>query len=125
MDTLTQKTLKPRQRRAILALIEHGSVTEAAQVCGVSRAALYRWMREADFAQALKDASGEQVELVSRRLTSLVLTAVDVLESLMSSPHEQQRRLAADSVISHALRLRELVELEERITRLENTWRIK
>lgn len=105
--------------------MEYGDVSKASQACGVSRASIYRWLQDDDFSRALKDASGEQVEQVSRRLTSLVIKAVDVLDEMMSSDSEQQRRLAADSVISHALRLREMVEIEERITRLENTWRVR
>lgn len=112
--------LSPSKRRAVLALVEHGNVSKAADACGVARQTLHRWMREPEFSSALRGASGEQVEQVSRRLTALMLKAVDTLESLLlSSDSEHQKRLAADSILSHGLRLRELVELEQRVSELE------
>ena len=111
--------LTPSKQKAVLALVEYGSVSRAAAECKLSRQTLYRWLKEPLFASALKEASSEQVSELSRRLTAITLKAVDRLERLLDSDSEQQRRLAADSVLTHALRLRELVELEERITNLE------
>ena len=112
-------SLSPSKQRAVLALVEHGSVVAAADACKLSRQTLYRWLREPLFAQALRIASGEQIEQASRRLSSLMIRAIDELERLLSSESEHQRRLTADSVLSHALRLRELVELEQRVSNLE------
>ena len=113
--------LSPSKARAVLALVEHGSVSRAAAECKLSRQTLYRWMREAEFEFALKEASSAQVVELSRRLTALTIRAVEKLEQLLNSPSEQQARLAADSILSHAIRLRELTELEERIRDLELT----
>jgi transposase-like protein len=102
-----------------MLLVEHGSVARAAAECGIARQTLYKWMREPEFASALRRASGEQVETVSRRLSALMLRAVDELERLIDSGSEHQRRLAAEAVLSHGIRLRELTELEQRIANLE------
>lgn len=112
-------SLSPRKKRAVLALVEHGAVSRAADACGVARATLYKWMHEPEFSKALRDASGSQLSEASRRLDALLLRAIDELEKLLDSRSEHQRRLAIDSILSHAARLRELTELEERITALE------
>jgi len=111
--------LPPRKKRAILALVEHGAVSRAADVVGVTRQTLYRWMREPLFRAELQAATGSQVAEASRRLDGLLMRAVDELERLLDSESEHQRRLAVDSILSHAARLRELVDIEERITVLE------
>lgn len=113
-------SLSARKKRAILALVEHGSVSRAADACGVARQSLYNWMREPLFASALKEASGSQVAQASRRLDALLLRAIDELERLLSSESEQQRRLAVESILSHGVRLRELTQLEERVKSLED-----
>jgi DNA-binding transcriptional ArsR family regulator len=112
--------LSPAKRRAILALVEHGSVAQAADACNLSRQTLYRWLREPAFTRELREASGSQVEQASRRLDSLLLRAIDELERLLSSESEQQRRLAVDSILSHGVRLRELTQLEQRVRALED-----
>lgn len=114
-------SLSTVKRRAVLALVEHGSVSRAADICNLSRQSIYRWMREPEFGKALQEASSEQVIEASRRLTSLMMRAVDELERLLSSDSEHQRRLAVESILTHGARLRELVELEERITNLERS----
>lgn len=113
-------SLSLRKRKAVLALVEHGSVAQAAVSVGVSRQALHRWLKEPEFTQALKEASGARFVEASRRLDALLMQAIDELEKLLRSESEQQRRLTADGVISHALRIRELTEIESRITALES-----
>ena len=112
-------SLNTRKRRAILALIEHGAVSQAADAIGCARQTLYRWLKEPEFAQALRDASGSQVADASRRLDALLLRAIAELEKLLGSESDHQRRLAAESILSHGVRLRELTELEERVSALE------
>lgn len=115
-------SLSPRKQRAVLALVESSSVAAAAVASGVSRQTLYRWMREPEFATMLRQASGERVEQASRELTAMMSKAVEVLHALLESGSEHQRRLAADSIITNAIRLRELVELESRIVELEKRY---
>lgn len=118
-DGSSKLTLTPSKRRAVLALVEHGNVSRAADACELSRATLYRWLREPEFEHELRQASTAQVAELSRRLTALTLKAVEKLEQLLNSPSEAQARLAADNILTHAIRLRELIDIDERITNLE------
>lgn len=113
-------SLSPRKQRAVIALVELGSVAAAADELSLSRQTLYRWLKEPEFGAALRRASGEHIEQVSRRLNSLMLQAVDELERLLSSESEQQRRLAVECILSHGARLQELTSLTERVKALED-----
>jgi len=112
-------SLSTKQRRAILALVEHGDVTRAAEACGSARSTVYKWLKQDEFRVSLREASGSRLVEASRRLDALLLRAIDKLEQLLDSESEQQARLAVDMVLTHAARLRELTELEERVTALE------
>jgi DNA-binding transcriptional LysR family regulator len=112
-------SLSPRKKRAVLALVEHGEVSKAADACSLSRQTLYRWLREREFTVALREASGSQVAEASRRLDALLMRAIGELEKILDSGSARERRLTADSILSHAVRLRELTELTERISALE------
>ena len=46
-------------------------------------------------------------------------SAEDVLEEMLDNKSPRERRTAANSVISHALKLREIVSLDSRVTALE------
>jgi transposase-like protein len=115
-------SLSPRKRRAVLALVEHGSVVRAADEVGISRQALHRWIKEPEFSQALREASSNMVEQASRRLTHLMLRAVDALEFVLksSTSNTREKLRAAELILSHGVRLRELSELESRIVELEH-----
>ena len=62
---------------------------------------------------ALRDASGSRVAEASRRLDALLMRAIDEFEKILVSGSDREQRLTADSILSHAVRLRELVELTD------------
>jgi hypothetical protein len=113
--------LTPRKKRAALALVEHGAVSRAAESCGVSRQALHRWMLDPEFTAYLHQVSGDAVTAASRRLVSLMDGAIDALMQILDSGSIRERMRAAELIITHALRLRELTDIEERLTLLERS----
>lgn len=119
---MTQK-VTPRQKRAVEALLTTPSLTEAASVAGVSRKTLYKWLRQPAFQQTLQQAEADALAALQRRLVRLGATAGDVLEAAMGPEEEMRHRLrAAGLVLDNLLRLRELVELAERVEALEKRW---
>jgi hypothetical protein len=101
--------------------MEHGAVSKAAAQVGISRQALHRWIKEPEFAQELHQASSNIVLEASRRLAFLMMQAVDELEKMLNSDVPRDKIRAAELILSHALRLRELTDIEERITALERS----
>ena len=118
-------TLSPRQLRAIHALLTRPTVTAAATVLGVAPSTLYRWLGEPPFRQALAQAEGEAVAAAGRRLAALAENALDTVADVMADPTNPApvRVRAAEVVLGHLLRYREIVGFEGRLTDLEKELR--
>lgn len=113
--------LTPKQRKAVEALVATGEVSAAAKEAGISRETLHRWLRQAPFAQAVRDAEARALDDLSRRLVRMGRTAAATLAKSMSdaSVPAATRVRAADVTLSRLLQLRELATLEARVVELE------
>lgn len=115
-----KKLLTPAQYKAIEALLTTGNVTQAADVAGVARNTLYRWMSETPFTVALRDAEGEAVAGLARRLAGMGNSAASVFFDAMQPNQKISVRLRAAEIVSdRLLKLRELVDFETRLAELE------
>jgi len=121
-QNVTHHQLKPKQRKAVEALLTTGEVSAAAQSVGVSRETLYRWLKEPTFNQAVRQAEARALDDLSRLLVRLGRTAVATLAKAMNGPTvpAASRVRAADAALGRLLQLRELATLEARITALED-----
>jgi hypothetical protein len=110
-----------KQKKALETLLQTGSVTAAAAMAEVSRETLYRWMEKDSFQAAIAAAESEALKSLSRSLLSLGEMATQTLETVMSDKTAPAgvRVRSADVVLGRLLQLRELNELEERISKLE------
>lgn len=115
------KNLTPRQRRAIEALLTSGNVSEAARIAKVSRETLYRWMKQPDFCLTLREGTQDSLENLSRSLVALSEKAIRILQSILDDDYCAQslQIRAADHVLGRLLQMRELVDLEGRVSQLE------
>ncbi len=110
----------PRQRKAIVALLSAKDTKAAAILAGVAPRTLYRWFTEDTFRAALLSAEGAAIDAAARLLIANSDQAVGTLVGLCREARsEAVKRQAADSILAHLLKLRELRNVEERITRLE------
>src|SRR5215211_3754356 len=114
--------LTHKQRRAIPALLNSATIEGAAESAGVSRESLHRWLRtDPAFRDELRAAESEALAEATRRLVGLAARALDTIDAVMgdeTAPATVRLR-AADTVLARLLQLRELVDLEERVTALE------
>jgi len=114
-------TLTANQKKALAALLAHKSVRAAAGACGLAERTLWRYLSEDAFLQALQDAQSAIYTAATTRLTNGLQVALDELERLMiSAESEAVRRQAVSEWLTHALRLRELIDLEARLAALES-----
>lgn len=115
------RTFTPKQRRALAALITEGDVSAAAEAAGVSRDTLYRWMTQPDFKAALVDAESEAMENLSRALVRLGDKAQQALEEVLDDGETRDavKVSAANAVLGHLLKLREITAIEARLAALE------
>lgn len=114
-------TLKPKQRRAIVALLTEKDTRAAAATCSVSETQLRRWLAMPLFKAELQAASGAAIDTAILRLSALTGQAVDVLQEIMLDPKASPgTRLQAVNIhLARLLDLRGLVTLESRIAALE------
>jgi hypothetical protein len=112
--------LSRNQIKAISALLSTQTITEAAQLCGVSVRTLHRWLADADFRHALVSAASESISSAVMRLVAGQGDALNTLHELMlGAERESVRRLAAKDWLDTLRQAHELELLEQRISRLE------
>jgi hypothetical protein len=119
-----KKVITPNQRKAIECLLTTGNTTAAAESAGVNRSTIYRWMSDDGFLDSLHEAEREAVAALSRALSGLGDMASSALRDALQ-PHQKiaTRLRASEIVIGNLLRLRELVDIEARLTTLERNQR--
>ena len=113
-------SLTRKQTRAVGYLLTSRTVAEAAEKAGVTERTVFAWLKLEGFRAALRDASRTSVDQTSRRLADGQAQALDTLATLMTNGiNEGVKRAAAVDWLNLTLKYRDLNELEERITRLE------
>jgi len=110
-----------RQRRYIRALLTGtGKKQDAAKAAGVTRQTTWRWEQQDAFQQALRDATADAITGLSTELVRLSRKAAETLEWAMDGAERDGTRVrAADIVLSRLLSIRELHDIEMRLTTLE------
>ena len=112
--------LNRRQRAALVALVMCPTVKDAARQAGVTRRTLERYMADPVFAEALRREQGRLLRLGVARLGALLNKAVDVVALDMEPGVSGDVRLrAASLVLRHVSQLLEFLQIEQRLTRLE------
>jgi len=114
--------LPSKQARAVRVLLLAPDVAAAAAELEISRDTLHRWLREPAFRAQLHEAESHALEAVTRRLVLLADTAASTLESAMTDEETGTavRVRAAGIVLGRLLQLRQLADLESRISSLES-----
>lgn len=109
------------QRKAIAALLSSRSVPEAAEAAGLGQRTIYRYMTDPAFRLALADAEGQAIDNATRRLLTMQDLAIDTIADVLKDPESSAgvRVRAAGQVLEYLLKLRELRNIEHRLTALE------
>jgi hypothetical protein len=105
----------------LLAALACGATVEAAaQRANVSRATVLRRLRDPEFKRKLTEMGTEMVQRTASALTAASMESVRTLIALQQPTVAAATRLgAARSVIELGIKLREVADLAERLTALE------
>jgi hypothetical protein len=114
------RELTPAQRRAISALLSERDNRSAAAKARIGERTLYKWLHDDTFQRELQQAQTALDGETSRRLTASTLAAVDVLVDALKDAKVITKIRAADLLLTHRRQVRELDEIEQRISALEN-----
>ena len=111
--------LMPRQMALLAALVCNPDIQAASKTAGVGRTTAHRWLREPAFQEELtrqRDAVfSESLAAVKTHATR----AVSELAGLLSSEDDRLRRQVCNDILAHAMRVRELEDIERRLAALE------
>jgi hypothetical protein len=111
--------LTRRQLRAIAAILDAPSMEAAARRARVGRSTLYTWLRDPAFQDELMRRQREIFDAALCRLKCLVGDAVKGLGDLIDAESENVKRAACRDILDAALKLKELHEVDERLTVIE------
>ena len=113
-----------RQRdEAIVALLTHRNVEEAARAVGIGANTLLRWMKQPEFDAAYREAKRFAFSQSIARLQGGLSAAVSTLLKVMldpSTPAATKVR-AASIVLEHAEKTIDIEDIQARLTVLEGT----
>lgn len=114
--------LTRKQDQAIAALIVCPSILDAARQSGVAEVTLYRWLKDAGFQAAYRDARRAVVQQALVQIQDACGEAVKTLRAIMrnSKAPASAKVSAAKAILDMAVKAVELEDLEARLAVLED-----
>lgn len=117
---MAQKGRRNADEQLLIALACGSTVENAAKKAGIAESTVYRRLRDQEFQQRLDEVRRDMVERASSMLTAAAMEAVRALVELLGKDSPPATRLgAARAVLEIGLRMREAVDLEQRLHDLE------
>jgi transposase len=111
--------LTRKHEQAIAALLSEPSIKAAAESCGVGEATLYRWLQLPDFQASYRTARRQVVERAVSELQAACGEAVSTLKRNLACDIPGVEIRAAQIIIEQAVKGVELMDLQDRVERLE------
>jgi hypothetical protein len=111
--------LTDRQLKTIPHILANSTIVRAAKEAEISITQLYAWLAEPEFKAELDRQRNEILEYAVNRLKSGMTKATDTLVALLDSETDAIRRGAANDIIGHVVKFKELQEIEARLETLE------
>jgi hypothetical protein len=110
-----------KKEQAIVALLAHRTIEEAARAIDIVPNTLQRWMKEPEFDTAYRAAKRAAFGQAIGRLHHLSSAAVTTLGKVMLEPGTPPatRVRAADSILDHTIKAIENEDMEARVSALE------
>lgn len=112
--------LTRKSQAAILALLAHPTIPEAAKACGVSETTLWRWLQRDDFREKYREAQNKVFDGALGSLQGATIEAVDCLRRNLNCKNPSAEVQAARIILGYTLKAREMFDHETRISELES-----
>ncbi len=111
--------LTKKQEAAIAALLSTSVMKDAAAQVGISDVTLWRWLQLPEFEPAYRAARRQVVERAITELQAATGEAVETLKRNLHCENEAVEVRAASIILEQAVKGVELIDLQERVERLE------
>jgi len=110
-----------KKEEAIVALLTHRTVEEAARAVSVTPKTLLRWQKEPEFDAEFRAAKRSAFKQAVGRLHHLSSAAVSTLGKVMLDPETPPavKVRAADNILDHTVKAIEIEDIEARLSELE------
>jgi hypothetical protein len=117
----TAEKLTAKQERALVALLSTGGIKEAAELCAVNESTIWRWLQLPSFQTRYRAARRQVVETAIAQLQQDCSIAVRVLREVAEDAESpaSSRVAAAKTILDQSVSAIELMDLQERIEKLE------
>ena len=122
MTEYDKPKLSRAQTRAIPVIVAARNVEDGCKALGIRRNCYYEWMKLPEFCQEIARLREELVNDAVSQLKATATKAVSTLSNLMDredSPSVQ--RAAANDVLNHIVKFKEIQEFEKRLNEIEKT----
>ena len=113
------------QQKAIPYLLSCKSYAQAAKEIGISENQIYEWLKDPEFKLQLEKQRNQVTEEAINILKMNTSKAAEALSELLCSSNEIVKRGAANDILNHVVKFREMQEFENRITLLEETTKVQ
>ena len=110
-----------KKEQAIVALLTHRNVEDAARAVGIGTTTLLRWLKLPEFQKLYREAKRAAFGQSTARLHYLTSAAVSTLGKVLLDPATppSTRVRAADSILNHTLKAIETEDIDTRVAELE------
>jgi len=116
-----QNQLTPRQIKAVPYFAASSSIEAACKEADISRETYYKWLRNPLFKSELDRLRNEIMDDAVNQLKATTVKAATTLSLLLDrDDNPSVQRAAANDILNHVGRFKELQELQERIEKLES-----
>ena len=118
-DTGPAEKLRRSHERAIAALLSHARLEDAARAAGISRSTLCRMLADARFQGVYRAARRQVLEAALSSLQEAAAAAVEALRRNLRCRKPSVEVQASRAILDYSMRSVEMLELEDRVRRLE------
>ena len=108
-----------KQARAIPVIIRARSIEAGCAEVGISKTLFYQWLKKPDFAEEYRRHREVLVNEAMESLKESVGRAVDSLTALLDTDNESLRRALSNDILNHVLKIKEMQEVENRLSKPE------
>ncbi len=111
--------LTTKQVKAIPVVVAASSYDKGCKTAKISRTTLHSWMQDETFAAEFDRQRNKIADTAFGMIAQNIEKAVSTLVGLLDTDDDRVKRLAANDIIGHFLKNREMGDLGERIKQIE------
>jgi AcrR family transcriptional regulator len=117
--------MKKNDEKILLALLECGSVSEAAKQANVSKSTIFRRLSDKDFRAAWRDARESVVEIATSRMQGAMSKAVECLIDSLGDKDTANRIRASKILIEDSRKGVEIFDYAPRLEQIEDALKLR